>query len=286
MSARRAVGAAIGVAALLAVWTAASAHQPELTLPSPAETGRALARLARDGVLLPALATTIGRALSGVVLALVVGIVWGAVAGRSEWASAIGRPALAMLMAVPPVVVVALGLVWFGPHGSVVRFVVLLVALPLIVIAVQEAVRDVDADLIEMAAAFELPRRSVLRHVIAPGVASPVMAATSVTVGQALRVAVMAELLATSDGVGALVGRSRANLDTAQLFAWAILLVAVVIVVETLVLAPLTRRLLRWRGGSGHRPPGVRPPGPAVAGDADPWSGRGSRALGLRRWWR
>lgn len=268
MRARRPAGAAVGVAVLVAVWWVAAASRSELVLPSPPETARALGRLAREGVLVSALGTTLGRALAGVVLAFAVGVVWGALAGRSEWAAAIGQPALAALMAVPPVVIVALGLVWFGPSGSVVRFVVLLVALPLIVVAVQEAVRDVDADLLEMAAAFELPRAAVLRHVLAPGVASPVLAATSVTVGQALRVAVMAELLGTSDGVGALVGRSRVNLDTAELFAWAILLVAVVMAIETAVIGPLNRRLLRWRA-----------PGPS--GAAEPL-----RAPGLLRAWR
>lgn len=77
--------------------------------------------------------------------------------------------------------------------------------------------------------------------------ASPVLAAITVTVGQALRVSVMAELLASPDGVGALIARSRANLDTAQLFAWAGTFVVTVITVETLLLRPLSRYSLRWR---------------------------------------
>jgi len=257
---RRTVGAAIGVACLLTVWALAAGRQPELTLPSPVETAAAFSDLWREGVLLGALGTTLGRAASGVLIALGLGMVWGTLAGRSEWVAAIGRPAVATLMAVPPVVVVALGLVWLGPTGAVVRFVVVLVALPLLVVAVQEAVRDVDTDLVEMATTFELSRWTVFRHVIAPGIASPVLAAATVTAGQALRVGVMAELLGTSDGIGALVGRSRTNLDTAQLFAWAILLVVVVIALEALVLGPLARRLLRWRDPG---PPGGRAPGPA-----------------------
>jgi hypothetical protein len=110
--------------------------------------------------------------------------------------------------------------------------VIALVALPLLVIAVGEAVRADDGDLLEMAASFELSRWTTLRHVVAPGVASPVLAATSVTVGQAMRVSVMAELLAAADGVGAQVARARTNLATADLFAWAIALIAVVIVID------------------------------------------------------
>ena len=107
--------------------------------------------------------------------------------------------------------------------------------------------RAVDDDLLEMAATFELSRTSTLRHVIAPAIASPVMAAVSVTLGQALRVAVMAELLSAADGVGAEIALSRTNLATADLFAWALVLVAVVVVVETVILRPATAHVLRWR---------------------------------------
>ncbi|HRE03699.1 MAG TPA: hypothetical protein PLV68_20555, partial [Ilumatobacteraceae bacterium] len=71
--------------------------------------------------------------------------------------------------------------------------------------------------------------------------------ALSVTFGQALRVTVMVELLAVSTGVGAQVSRARANLMTEDLFAWAILLIAVVLVIELAILRPLTTHLLRWR---------------------------------------
>lgn len=244
---RSVLGALLGVGVLGAVWTLLSARQPELVLPSPAETWTSFTGLLGDGALFEELTRTVSRALSGVALALGIGLAWGAAVGRSSWASSISRPVLSTLMALPPVVVVVLGLVWFGPGVGAVRLVIVMVALPLIVIAVGEAVRNLDSDLLEMAQSFQLPRSTTLRHVIAPGIASPVLAATSVTVGQALRVAVMAELLAAADGVGAQVALSRANLATADLFAWAILLIAAVTVVDVLVLRPLTAHLLRWR---------------------------------------
>lgn len=247
---RPVVGAAIGSGLLVGAWAVLAAREHELVLPSPAETWRALIDLAGDGTLGHELATTIGRAVTGVAIAVLVGLVWGGCNGRFRWAADISRPALSTLMALPPVVVVALGMVWFGVGDAATRLVVVLVALPLIVIAVQEAVQSIDADLREMSAVFELPRRRHLRHVIAPGIASPVLAATSVTLGQALRVTVMAELLAASDGVGAEVARSRVNLSTADLFAWAITLVTAVIAVELLVVRPVTARLLRWRTAS------------------------------------
>lgn len=245
---RSLLGGALGVAVLVAAWAFLASRQPEIILPSPGETWTALKTLARNGSLFDALGLTLYRAATGVLIGLALGIVWGAVNGLSSWASAVSRPVVSALMSVPPVVLVSLGLIWLGPGAGVTRLVIVLVALPLIIVTVEEAVRDLDRSLIEMAAAFRLSRFDVLRHVVAPGVASPVLAATTVTFGQSLRVAIMAELLSAASGVGALVARAQSNLDTAKIFAWTITVVVVVILLETLVLNPVNARLMRWRG--------------------------------------
>lgn len=240
-------GAVVGTAVLFALWAFVSSRHPELVVPSPTQTWAAMVSLHDDGTLFSELARTAWRSLVGVSMALAIGTVWGALNGCFRWCLAVTQPALAALMALPPVVLVALGMVWFGPGETVTRLVVMLVALPLIVVSVQEAVRAVDADLIEMAHSFSLSRWSTARHVIAPSIASPVLAATSVTFGQALRVAVMAELLSATDGIGANVATARTNLETADLFAWAAVLVIAVIAAELIVLRPLAAYLLRWR---------------------------------------
>lgn len=244
---RSLLGGSAGIVLILVLWALMARTQPELILPSPARTWEAFLGLGADGTLFIELARTIYRSATGVLLALVAGVVWGAVNGLSSWAAVISQPALSALMAVPPVVIVALGLIWFGPGDAVTRLVIVLVALPLLVVTVQEAVRNVDRDLVEMATAFGIPRGQVLRQVIAPGIASPVLAATTVTFGQAIRVAVMAELLSATDGVGAEVSVARTNLETADLFAWTAALVVMVIVLETCILRPFTARLLHWR---------------------------------------
>jgi len=278
------VGAFLGIVVVVAVWAVAARGQPELILPSPAQTWAALTDLATDGTIASELVTTLRRAVVGVAIALVIGVAWGAANGWSRWAAATTQPVLAALMAIPPVVMVAVGMVWFGPGDAVARLVIAIVALPLIVLAVQEAIQNLDRDLLEMASVFELPRRVVLRHIVAPGVTSPVVAALSVTFGQALRVTVMVELLAASTGVGAEVARSRANLMTADLFAWALLMILVVLVIELAVLRPTTARLLRWRtastGTSAIRV-GGRATGPPVR-SGEPAAGETGRHAGVR----
>lgn len=248
--ARTVLGTLIGLGILILGWAALSSRYPEIILPSPRSTWDAAVELASEGTMFTELGRTLGRAIAGVALALVIGAVWGTLNGVSSWSSAITRPATSVLMALPPVVMVAIAMVWFGPGPAVTLLVVVVVALPLIVVAIEAAIRALDPDLLEMARAFEVPRHLVLRHVVAPGIASPVVAVVAVTMGQAIRVAVMAELLASADGIGAEIALSRTNLATSELFAWALVMVTAVILIELLVLRPVSARVSRWRTGS------------------------------------
>ena len=76
---------------------------------------------------------------------------------------------------------------------------------------------------------------------------SPVLAAATVTFVSAMRVAVMAELIGATDGIGREVSQARTNLETADLFAWTLVLVVLVIALETFIMRPLMKRQLRWR---------------------------------------
>lgn len=246
-----------GTVLLLGGWAAWSATQPQIVIPSPTETLAAARDLATSGELARRLTTTISRSLAGVALGVAIGGAWGLGAGRSRAIEALTRPLLATLLAVPPVVVVVFGLVWLGTNGPVPTFVVAIVSIPLLAVSTAEGIRAIDPELLEMAHTFRAPRLHVLRHVVVPSVAGPVIAALSVATAQALRVAVMAELLAAGDGIGHGIARARTNLDTAEVFAWAAVLVATALLVEATLLRPLARRATRWRdAGPGDRVPG------------------------------
>lgn len=238
---------ATGALALFAVWFLTSWGQPELVFPGPTQTVAALWELASSGDLFSELQATIWRCLLGMLIALSIGIPWGLAAGAWQTVSDLGEFALRTLLAIPPVVFVVLGMIWLGPGPNAVILVVSLVGLPLMVVTARSAVTGLDADLVEMANAFELSRWRKLRYVMLPGIAGPVLAAISVLLGQSLRVTVMAELLAAASGVGHAVALSRSNLETADLFAWALALAVLAVVIEETVVRPVQRRALRSR---------------------------------------
>lgn len=231
-----------GALVVLGAWMATSAGQPEIVFPGPVRTMSALGDLVRTGELWTALGGTLLRCALGMAVALAVGLPWGLLAGWQPVIADLSEVALRLLMAVPPVVFVVLAMIWLGPGPSAVVLVVALVGLPLMMVTAREALRGLDGDLVEMARVFRLSRWRIVRHVVAPGVAGPVLAAVSVLLGQSLRVTVMAELLAAATGVGHAVALSRATLETADLFAWALALVVLALLIEELVVRPVRNR--------------------------------------------
>ncbi|HQR82846.1 MAG TPA: hypothetical protein PK283_08055, partial [Thiotrichales bacterium] len=68
--------------------------------------------------------------------------------------------------------------------------------------------------------------------------------------GMSWKIVVMAELLATSDGIGAALAVSRSHLDTAASMAWISAIIFVLLAIEYLVLEPIKRHVEAWREGS------------------------------------
>ena len=62
--------------------------------------------------------------------------------------------------------------------------------------------------------------------------------------------AYMAELLATSDGVGAALAVTRSHLDTAASMAWIVALVGSLLAIEYLLLEPIKRKVESWRAAA------------------------------------
>lgn len=225
-----------------------------MVAPSPSETGDALLRLARDGEMLGQLAVSLERAAIGVCVAAVVGTAWGLASGLWWPAAELTRPARAVMLGIPPIVLVVFGMVWLGTGERVVVFVVIVVTLPVMAVNAAEGVRSIDPDLLEMADGFGVPRRQVVRDVVLPAVAGPLVAGLALAAAAALRVTIMAELLAAGDGVGSRIATARVNLETDLVFAWALVAVAVTLGVDHLVIGPVRRRALRWQeaGGAGR----------------------------------
>jgi NitT/TauT family transport system permease protein len=240
-------GAIASLMLLLAAWEAGSAVYGPLILPDPGTTFATLGGLITSGAAWPELAATARRALAGLALAVAAGSALGMLAGVSMTASMMSRPLVTVLLGTPPIAWLVLAMLWFGASDGTPVFTVFIACFPVVFVAALQGTRTLDGHLREMATVFRLPWRMRLTDVVLPHVVSYLFPAWITALGTSWKVVVMAELLASADGVGAALAVTRSQLDTASTLAWITAVVALLLAVEYLLLEPIKRELERWR---------------------------------------
>ncbi|HNQ57625.1 MAG: ABC transporter permease [Rhodocyclaceae bacterium] len=240
-------GAVASLLLLFAAWEGASAHYGALILPDPVSTFATLARLVDSGAAWPELAVTARRALGGLALAVAAGSLLGLAAGVSMTASMMSRPLVTVLLGTPPIAWLVLAMLWFGAGDGTPVFTVFIACFPLVFIGALQGARTLDHHLKDMAHVFRLPLRMKLFDLYLPHVVSYLFPAWITALGTSWKVVVMAELLSSSDGVGAALAVSRSHLDTAATLAWIGAVVGLLLAVEYLLLEPVKREVERWR---------------------------------------
>lgn len=240
-------GAIASLLLFLAAWEWASGFHGELVLPDPRSALATLGGLLGSGAAGPELAITARRALLGFVFAVAVGSTLGLAAGLSMTASMMSRPIITVLLGTPPVAWLVLALLWFGSGDGTPVFTVFVAGVPVIFAGAMQGARTLDGQLRDMASVFRLPPAMRLFDLYLPHVVSYLFPAWISALGISWKVVVMAELLSTSDGVGAALAVSRSHLDTAATLAWILAVVGLLLAVEYLLLEPVKRMVERWR---------------------------------------
>jgi NitT/TauT family transport system permease protein len=240
-------GALSSLLLFAAAWEAISLAYGPLILPDPAATFGKLAELFAGDVAWSDLAVTARRALTGLVLCIVVGSVLGLAAGVSMTASMMSRPIVTALLGMPPIAWLVLAMLWFGDGDGTPVFTVFIACFPIVFIGALQGTRTLDHHLKDMATVFRLPWRMKLFDLYLPHVVSYLFPAWINALGTSWKVVVMAELLSSSDGIGAALAVSRSHLDMETTLAWIAVVVLSLLAVEYLLLEPFKREVERWR---------------------------------------
>ncbi|MBE2243531.1 MAG: ABC transporter permease subunit [Burkholderiaceae bacterium] len=240
-------GAIASLLLLMAVWEAVSRRYGALVLPDPRAAFHTLYTLLAAGPGVGELAITARRALAGLALAIAAGSMIGLAAGLSMTASTMSRPLVTVLMGTPPIAWLVLAMLWFGASDGTPVFTVFIACFPLVFLGALQGARTLDGQLRDMARSYRLPLRMQVFDVYLPHMLSYLFPSWIAALGVSWKVVVMAELLASSDGVGAALAASRSQLDTATTMAWICAIVGLLLAAEYLILEPFKREVERWR---------------------------------------
>ncbi|MBO9556250.1 ABC transporter permease subunit [Cellulomonas sp.] len=231
----------VGAFWLVVWWLAALAVGQRLLLPSPAEVGARFVELAVTPGFWETVVFSLVRILAGFVLGTVLGTVTAVAAARWRAVDALLSPLVGAVRATPVVSFIILVLIWVDSSRLAVVVSALMV-LPVTYAAVLEGVRQRDPAMLEVAAVFDVPLLRRLPAVDVPAVLPFFAAACQVGIGLAWKSGVAAEVIGLPGGsIGERLYDAKVLLESADLFVWTAVVVALSLGVEKVVAALLRR---------------------------------------------
>lgn len=215
--------------------------------PPPHEVAGALIRLTAGGEMQRDLSITVARATGGLILANILGVFLGLLAGLIPSLWRVSSPLITAVQACPTFVWISLALVWVGTGSAVPVAAVFAATLPPLFAGAAQGVMSIDRRALAMSRLYGVPWHALLRRLLLPSLLPFWLAAFSHTLAAGWKVAAMAEFIGSSDGVGTRIYWAYRRMDTDDLFAWALSIIALGVILEYTLASPL--RLLAARRG-------------------------------------
>jgi len=235
------------LAAVIGVWWLFSLRMPPYILPGPVPVWDALMQIAANGDLWRNLGITLQRVGIGFGLAALVSVPLGIALGAIRPLGEFFEPVLPVLNTVSSAIWAIFAIIWFGISDATTIFVVFMTAMPLIITNVWQGTRTVNADFIELAHTLRMPGYRVMRKIYVPTIMPYFFSGARLAFGFGWRVSLVAETIGSSSGVGYRLRQAADLIQTDQVFAWTLTMVAMMVALESGVLKPLENHLFRWQ---------------------------------------
>ncbi|QDC10042.1 ABC transporter permease [Oceanicola sp. D3] len=214
-------------------------------VPAPTVVLAALAQMVANGQVLSPLGYTIYLLLSGFALAVVSGIGFGLAMGVSNRLFYLFEPLVEMLRPIPKPALLPPLMLFLGFGAEMKIFVIWLSAFFPILINTIEGVRSTDPVLLQTAQTFKIGRTKQIFRIVLPNAAPMILAGAKVGLGLALVLAVLAEMLASSGGLGAQIIDMQRSFKLPEMYAW-IIVVSILGIGQTAVFRLFERRYAFW----------------------------------------
>jgi NitT/TauT family transport system permease protein len=235
---------AVGLVGLFVVWMVAAAQtagvQSGVKVPYPADTWDALVELQQEGLLWSDLLASAERILYGYSISVAIGVVVGLAIGVLPGVEGTLEAPIGFLRYIPATALTPILLLWLGIGES--PKITLIVAGTVFynILMVADVARSVPRELIAAASTLGSSRTRTLLRVVLPHSVPGMIDVARINLAAAWLMLVVAELLATDEGLAVRIQRSTRFLNYDRMFA--ILIVFGVIG----MLSDLALRGLRW----------------------------------------
>ncbi|WP_329131307.1 ABC transporter permease [Streptomyces sp. NBC_00670] len=236
------------VVAVLVLWAAGAAagFVSSTALPGPAAVARAFPELLGSGTYWQAVGDTLNGAVTGCVLAVVIGVPLGLVTGTYAAAEQSSRLLVDVLRSFPVIALLPVFLLVQGSTPAMKTTVVLLACVFPVFLQAQYGARSVTPMIAETVHGYRIPKLLRFRRVILPSATPSIMTGLRLAATTSVLVAIGVEVLTTLPGIGHEVVGAQQGGASAQAYAY-ILTAGAIGYAINLLSQTAERRLLRWR---------------------------------------
>jgi sulfonate transport system permease protein len=189
-------------------------------LPAPSAIGSGLLELATEGSLAPDLVHTLLAVAIGWSVAMVVGLTLGFLLGLSPTARRYSLASIEVLRPMPGVAFAPVGLLLFGFSLQTEMVVTILPVLWPVLVNTMGGVAAVHPRLYDVSRTFRLTRAQTIRTIILPAAMPSIVVGARISLGLALVLAVVAEMIGNPEGLGYGIVREQQALRPDRMFAY------------------------------------------------------------------
>jgi NitT/TauT family transport system permease protein len=236
-----------GYVLFIGAWAFVSSLTEPYILPSPLEVLRKMVEVVGRDDFWVNVSATLRHLAIGFTIAFVIGTAIGIAMGRSAYWDGFFRDYVMLTLTTPGLVFALICVMIFGLSTLAPIVAIVLTSFPHVTVNVVEGVRAIPRDLMDMATAYGVDRRTRIRNIVLPAIAPFLFTAIRYGFAIAWKITALTELFGQTDGVGIQIRVEFLFFDIAGVLAWAFFLVGFALVMERLVLQRLERRFFRWR---------------------------------------
>ncbi len=218
---------------------------------SPVRVLARMVELAQSNGFLAIMGTSLLRIMGGFFTAVLLGVLLGVATAKSTFLRRLFAPVRALIKATPVASFILLALVWMHTN-TVPSFISFLMVLPTVWGSVEQGIFETDSSLLMMARAYGFSIQKRIRLVYIPSILPYFLSAFSTGLGLGFKSGIAAEVISLPKrSIGINMYYAKIYLETPDLLAWTVFLVALSILFEWGLLWAMGRLLMRRKPQKG-----------------------------------
>ncbi len=214
----------LGIISFLLLWEIGALFvKSDIILPGPAQVARALYQLFGNNKFWLSIGGSFLRVLEAFILSGLLGLATGIISGIKPQAQAFLNPFIVGMRATPVMALILVAMFWF-PAWQVPVFSAILMAFPVMHTSTEAGVHAVDQKLLQMSNFFHVPSSLVFWRLRLPSALPYILSGAKNALGLSWKVVVAGEVLSQPRmALGTGMQEARLSIETAAVFAWAII---------------------------------------------------------------